>query len=247
MSFGVAVIHRRLVRAKPVETIARGDIGMGYGIVRGRGFTLVEAMVAVGLVGMIGVAASGLMLQLSEARGRADRVSSYTAEANYALHAMGMAIRNCYRPQDEQVSVLFEGLDETLDGRPADRLRLQVVSHAVVRNGEPESDVREIEFSVDSVVRGEAPMLMRRIDPTLNELPDGGGVVDRVAKGVVSLDIEYFNGVTWEPEWPVILGAVPEAVRIKLGIMKDKDAEVMKVASYSMLVRTARFDSKRSE
>ena len=192
---------------------------------RGRnGFTLIELMVAAALVGMVLVAASSLVWQTTAARSRVQRLTGHHAEADAAIAAVASSLRNGFRNPGENEAVLFEGLDEELDLRPADRVRFRSVSERVIRQGEPESDVHEVEFWLEAV-EGEAwPSLLRRTDPTRNAEPDGGGVIERVAGPVAGFDVSYFDGTSWVPDWPAYLEAWPEAVRVRVAVPVDVGA-----------------------
>lgn len=186
------------------------------------GFTLVELIIVSSLIGMVAAASGTIMWQVSGARQRIDRRAETHAQADAAVRAITNAIANAYRPGENE-STIFEGLDETSNGLPADRLRLLTVSRRVIRPGEPESDVHEVEFALASMPDEPIPVLTKRTDPTRNAPEDGGGVVDRIAPGVISLDFEYFDGLSWQTQWPLSFGRLPSAVRISLTVApRDK-------------------------
>lgn len=153
------------------------------------------------------------MWQVSGARLRVGQRERVQADADAAIQAMVIAIANAYRPV-AQSDGLFVGMDEQADGHDADSLRLLTVSHKVVRPGDPESDVHEVEFRLAESPDGSGLSLTQRTDPTRNVPDDEGGVVDRIAGGLVSLDFEYFDGITWQTRWPESMGRLPAAVRI---------------------------------
>ncbi len=165
------------------------------------------------LIGLVTASASTIIWQVTGARQRVDQRAEVQAEADAALRAVTNALRNTYRPGSEEQAV-FEGFDETLNGRAGDRLRLLSVSRKAIRQGEPESDVYEVEFALASFPDEPLPVLTRRTDPTRDDPADGGGVVDRIASGVVSFDTAYFDGLSWQDEWPESMGRLPVAVRV---------------------------------
>ncbi|MEM7624208.1 MAG: hypothetical protein AAF333_01125 [Planctomycetota bacterium] len=116
------------------------------------------------------------------------------------------------------------GEDEEFDRRPADRIRFFTTSHRVIRPGEPESDVHEVEFYLEAQAGEPYPALIRRTDPTRNELPDGGGVVEVVARRIAGLDFEYFDGERWSPDWPGFLNRSPSTLRITVAVADDEAA-----------------------
>ncbi len=191
------------------------------------GFTLIELLITAGIVGLVVAAGSTLTFQVTEARQRLGVRSAHHAEADAALSAIADALRHNFRnPAPEaEPPILFEGLDDEFDMRPADRLRFFRASDRPVRGTSPESDVHEVEFWLQEQPEQRYPALMRRTDPTRNDQPDGGGVVDRLAVNIVALDFTYFDGERWTPDWPAYLELWPAAVRVRLSVALDLEAE----------------------
>lgn len=198
---------------------------------RGRGFTLIELMVVVSLIGIVVAGGATMIAQAGKMRQRTESASTLDADAYAALDAVVSALRNTHRPRTDDAENgwwVFEGMDETLDDRPADRLRFFTVSHEPVRPGQPEGDVREVEFSMElgGSVSG-LPYLRRRLDPTIQVdevlLGDGGGVADRVAENVIAFDVEYFDGFYWQVDWPASLQTMPTAVRVSVAVTEVGD------------------------
>ena len=200
---------------------------------RAAGFTLAELLVATTLAGLVVVAAATLILQVSGARHRMELRAEHDAQADAAIHAITTALQNAFRnPGDEPP--LFEGSRETFDGKPADRLRLFTIANGVVRPGQPESGIVEVEFALRQTAERPFADLVRRTDPTRNTPPDTGGVIDRVASNITALEFQYFDGEVWLTEWPVVLRRLPVAVRVKIGVSLDPDRGVSR--PYSRLI-----------
>ncbi len=197
------------------------------------GFTLLELVVAASLVGLVAAAGVTLTNQLGEARLRAERAAAHHAEADAAISAIGTALQNLFR-NHERRPLAFVGTQQTLDGRPADRLRFFTVSDAPVRPGSPESDVHEVEFYLEAAEENGPAVLMQRTDPTRNAEPDGGGVLERVAGQIVALSFEYFDGQQWAVDWPEDLSRLPVAVRVRVGVRLGESGET--VRSHQRLV-----------
>src|SRR5690606_32802021 len=164
---------------------------------RTSGFTLVELLVAATVAALV-VGSAGLMLShVTAAHKRVDRQMRLQQEARAAADAIALALRNAYRPSLDDTADLL-GEDGWIGDFPADRIRFYSVSWEPVRRGWPESDVRLVEFFIlepPEDLPDQQPVLMRRLDPTRNPEPDEGGVLDRVAQGVLGLDIAYYDGI----------------------------------------------------
>lgn len=194
---------------------------------RAAGFTLIELLVAASLVGIVLAAGATLTMQVSRARTNVDRFAAHHAEADAALRVIASALEQQFRNTGDDDRV-FVGTDEEIDGRPADRVRFFTVSHRVIRADQPESDVHEVEFHLEPQDGEPYPALLRRTDPTRNALPDGGGVVELIARRVAALDFEYFDGTQWSPDWPEFLNASPEAVRVTVGVALDEESGTLR-------------------
>ena len=188
---------------------------------RAAGFTLAELVIVSALIGLIVMSSGTIMWQVSGARARVDDRELIQADADAAIHAIVTVIANAYRPSEND-TVLFIGEDEQIGGFDADSLRLLTVSHKMIRPGQPESDVHEVEFMLVDSAAGSGMALTKRTDPTWNVPDDKGGVVDRVANGLVSLNFEYFDGVLWRTRWPESMRRLPAAVRVTIALA-DKD------------------------
>ena len=187
----------------------------GGGRPHANGFTLVELMIVCSLIGLVTAASGTILWQVSGARQRFDRYERARSEADAAMRAITTAITNAYRAGNEDAG-LFVGTDGQANGYDADTLRLLTVSHKAVRPGEPESDVHTVEFRLMEAPDGYGLSLTKRTDPTRNVPDDGGGVVDHIASGLLSLGFEYFDGITWHTRWPESMGRLPAAVRINM-------------------------------
>src|SRR5205823_1329576 len=111
------------------------------------------------------------MRVVAGAREIADNRLNGEQEATVAMRTITTAIRNIYRPVSDN-DLLFEGVQErsTDASGSMSRVRFRTVERRIIRRGEPESDVHEIEFFMRE--QAGRMMLMRRTDPTRNRDPD---------------------------------------------------------------------------
>jgi type II secretory pathway component PulJ len=174
-------------------------------------------IVAATLTVLVAGATVAILRSMVAVRRRVDRQMALQQEARAAVTAIASALRNAYRGGGDQA--VLEGIDGWQGHRPADRIRFFTVSRQTVRPGQPESDVKECEFALSEPSDESPPALMRRTDPTWNEQPDGGGVVERVAEGVLGLDLAYHDGTEWRGKWPKGKRGWPLAVRIRLAVL----------------------------
>ena len=208
------------------------------------GFTLIELMLVASLVGIVLLSGVTLLAQIGGARTRLAAQMEVAAEGDAALRVMTGALRNALRPAQstdgETGSPLFEVIEDEVDGRPADRLRFETLDRRPVRPGQPESDVREVVFSLEAVDADpsgggsaggpEGPFtLRRRLDPTRNAGEGaeaepgggGGGVVDRLTGRLLAMEVSCFDGVEWVRDWPATRESYPTLVRLRLALRAD--------------------------
>lgn len=184
---------------------------------RTAGFTLAELLIVSALIGLIVMSSGTIMWQVSGARNRVDQRDQLNAELDAAIRTITTSIANTARSSGN-TQIVFVGEDDEVARHPSDRLRLTSVSHKTVRPGEPESDLRLVEFLLTDAPDQSTTVLARRTDPTHNVPDDNGGVVDVIASGVISLNFEYFDGITWQDEWPEANGTAPSAVRVAIAL-----------------------------
>lgn len=187
------------------------------------GFTLVELIVATTITVLVAGSTVAILRSTSAACRRADSQLELQQQARSAVLTVVAALRNGHRVPNKDV--VLEGLDDWLDDNhqiPADSIRFLAVSRKTVRFTQPESDIKEFEFRLKPATDQDLPALMCRTDPTRNEDPDGGGVIELVAENVMEFNLAYHDGTTWRLDWPADLKSWPLAVRIRVTVV-DKD------------------------
>ncbi len=195
------------------------------------GFTLVELLVALLMTVLLVGSATAMLRSVARAREVIGTRVHGEQEAMVALKTITNALRNAYRPVTDD-DVLLEGVLERSEPFPVSRVRFRAVERRIIRAGQPESDVHEIEFFIRD--DGEHRALMRRTDPTRNPPPDGGGVVEPLALDVVGLDVEYLDGQKWVDRWPETQKRWPLAINVSLIYRADSASE--RLVSVSRLV-----------
>ncbi len=193
------------------------------------GFTLVELIVATTLTVLVAGSTVAILRSTSAACHRADTQLELQQQARSGVLAIATALRNAHRQTDRDTSL--QGHDDWLEDAPADRIRFFTVSHKTIRRGQPESDIKECQFFLTELPDRDLPALMRRTDPTRNERPDDGGVIELVAENVLGLNLTYHDGIAWRDDWPEDTRDWPLAVRIELAVMSETEPRKVWTAS----------------
>lgn len=200
-----------------------------------RGFTLIELVVAGTVAALVLGAVTFSLSQL----GRTRRIATERAEAfqraTTALERLRRDVAATIRSDDLFVTRFLLSTDEPgLRTRNNVRSDLLLFSESL-RSIEPieyQGEGREYEthFRIEDDELGSA--LWCRRDPVPDRTPDGGGVAEPVADGVVGMLVEASaNGAAWRDEWDSDVDGIPERVRISVkavgtpvGADLDRDA-----------------------
>ena len=200
-----------------------------------RGFTLIELVVAGTVAALVLGAVTFSLSQL----GRTRRIATERAEAfqraTTALERLRRDVAATIRSDDLFVTRFLLSTDEP-GLRTGNNVRsdLLIFSESL-RSIEPieyQGEGREYEthFRIEDDDLGSA--LWCRRDPVPDRTPDGGGMAEPVADGVVGMLVEASaNGAAWRDEWDSDVDGIPERVRISVkavgtpvGADPDRDA-----------------------
>ncbi len=171
-----------------------------------RGITLVELIVALIITALIASAAAATVSQMVKSRNAAAERRAAFQRAERA----GMYLLADLREIARDADLVHSRVMVSQSGGNSEILLL-VRGERTVRgiDGLPEGADFEVQYRVDPQGR-----LMRRIDPSLDEAIDGGGIVTTVAEGVGSLSIAASDGESWLEVWDSDTDGLPHAVRI---------------------------------
>lgn len=189
-------------------------------LARGRGFTLIELVVAGVIMAIIGSATTAVIANFARVKTRsADRQQAYSrAEAVAAAFEQdALAV-----VRDSDLTV---GRVQVIDGGsqavPNDSVLLIVRTLRRVRGieGSPEGGDFEVQYKIDSnpATRG----LWRRMDPALDDAQDAGGVATLLAGNPISLSVQAYDGENWFDAWDSDSDGFPHALRLSVTVASD--------------------------
>lgn len=171
----------------------------------------------------------GIIRSITATTQRLDLEMKFQQESRSAISAVTTALRNIYRPSNGETAL--EGIDDWRGDLPSDTIRFLTISHRTVRPGQPESDVQECEFFLSEEDDEMSVGMIRRTDPTRNEEPDGGGVLENIARNIVGMDFSYHDGEEWVDEWEARRKSFPLAIRVRLIISTQDDPHRMRIVT----------------
>lgn len=203
-----------------------------------RGITLIEVLVALGVLGLVASLVYGAFDAMRRTRAGVDGASERFFQGRSAVSRMAREVQSAFlslhRPLTNpglQVSqTIFRGTD---GGRTGDRLDFTSFSHRRLGFGSHESDQNELSYFVTSGSKErqaegdrEARDLARRESAVIDMEPTTGGVSQVLAENVLEFDLSYLDGATgdWLDHWDSSaeqFERLPRYVRIELAIARS--------------------------
>jgi general secretion pathway protein J len=170
-----------------------------------RAFTLLEALIAMGIFALIGMLAYGTFARSVEARDRAEAITSRYHQVRQAMLRMSteisMAFITAHKDCDEsRTETRFVGK------RSSGGMRLDFTSfsHTKLRADANESDQNELSYYIDRHPDdAQRSVLMRREQVRIDDEPDEGGEAQIMAEDVTDLEFEFYDDKDdeWVDEW----------------------------------------------
>ncbi len=191
------------------------------------GFTLVEVLVAVALLGMIGAMVFGSLVLTTNA-----------VEAGRDHAAKEQTIRRMLRLMAEEISLSkrttmypWVGVNGTQDGHPADILAFLAMSQELITPTAKESE------TVRVVYTRERDRLIRFVRRNLYTLTDTNESLDQMelADRVQAFNVRYYDDQNriWIDEWPAV-PKMPKALLIEV-TFQYPDADPWTVREWVMI------------
>ena len=190
------------------------------------GFTLIELIISAALMTMILVSAYFCLSAAYSSQKLIEPRVEVIQNARVAMAIMSADLRGAC-PLSTNYS--FLGMHRMLGEMESDNL--DFATHNYTPNRPHEGDFCEVSFFVDKDPVSGTGTLWRRRNPTLAFDPLSGGQREEIARGVLGLRFEYYDGFDWYDDWgdtegngkqltssrdqPNLFG-MPDAVRITL-------------------------------
>jgi type II secretion system protein J len=182
-----------------------------------RGFTLIELMVA---GTMAAILLGGITTSLSQL-GSAKSISRHRLEAfsrcDAALRTIRKDIITVLRRDDLfDTRILISDFTGSFQGRLVDQDELLVFNGNLRANKEIDFNGEGFEYETQFRLEENdvSTALWKRRDAILDDNPIGGGMAIPIAEGIISLQIEAFDGTSWYGQWDSDELGIPTAVRV---------------------------------
>ncbi len=172
---------------------------------RRRGFTLIEVLVAVGIIALIGVLVYSTFAGMSKSRTSMISVADRYQAGRQALQRMARELSSAYMSGHKNFLKLANTPQSGFvgkKGRP-DRLDFTAFAHLRLSHDKHESDQSEIGYFAQSNRDTGTLDLVRREQKYIDTDPTRGGVVETMAEDIDELDFRYLDPITneWQQNW----------------------------------------------
>ncbi|HTV20195.1 MAG TPA: prepilin-type N-terminal cleavage/methylation domain-containing protein [Polyangiaceae bacterium] len=174
---------------------------------RASGFTLVELLIAIGVLAMVSMLLYGAFDGLERTKAGVTRLSDRYHEGRAALQRIAYELSGAYisahAPPDQNlvaVHTAFIGVRDT----PAARVDFNCFCNRRFDKDAKESDQAEISFFGSPNPDGSGEIdLARRISPHLDVEPEHGGRVEVLASNLDLFELNYLDAATgeWTEKW----------------------------------------------
>ncbi len=206
-----------------------------HSVTSSSGFTLIEMVISASLMALILTSAYLCLNAAMESQKLIEPRADAIQTARVAMALMSADLRSaCSLSKDFDLL----GMQRTVGAVEADNI--DFATHNYTPRHPHEGDYCEESFFLDKDPRSGQWALWRRRNPTLAPNPLSGGYREELARGVLGLRFEYYDGIDWYDSWGDINGAakqassyrersnlmgLPEAVRITLLLDADPTAK----------------------
>lgn len=203
-----------------------------------RGVTLLEILVAIGVLAMVASLVYGALDGMSRARRSLDSSSERFHQGRSALARMAREIQSAFlslhRPLQQQGIQVSQTLFSGKDGGRFDRLDFTSFSHRRLGFGAHESDQNELSYFLSPDPSTGNSDLARRESPFIDMNPDKGGTVLVLAYDAQMLDFQYLDPLTneWTDNWDSQglgqMERLPSQVRVELLLNRPGNGEPLR-------------------
>ncbi|SET57077.1 type II secretion system protein GspJ [Stigmatella erecta] len=213
-----------------------------------RGFTLMEVMVAVGILGIIGSMVAVAFQTGFTAKQVVEDEAEHYRMVRIALNRMAREVGSAFVSDRYDPKRYRDANDRPTNFvGEEDRLLFTTFSHQRLYTDSKESDQAVVEYFVENSTEKEArgrQDLKRRVNPNIGDRMDRGGTTDVLFEGVKKVEFAYWDAERkeWEDEWDTRRNErkslLPTRVRITLTAMDENGKEARYTTQARIMLNT---------
>ncbi len=195
-----------------------------------KGFTLLELLLAVTITSLLFAVLYTSFFKIIEAKEAAEEELELYHEARLLLAKISEDISMAFKPkQKESTKVIFYGVNN----EDKDSLQFATFSHLRIGRDIKESDQCEVGYYLKPVSEdkeNQLYFLMRREDPTIDDLPEEGGLEYAFSDRVLAINLRYLlNEGEVVDDWDSRTArgrGLPNAVEITLVLRGNRGKDI---------------------
>ncbi len=210
---------------------------------RKNGFTFLELMIAVVIGAFVTVTAVAAMRGITAGKQTHQQLTELSDEIRYSSSLIRKDLNNLYRCGDfRQAKFELSYLDGE-GGGSVQSLTFYTVSRKKARPLQPEGDVYEVQYVVQSDLETERSILVRRCCPVAAGIPEAediqrSGMLAPIAENIREMAVRCYDGTDWVDEWNEENGQYPELVEVALLAAGNNSEKVFKRSLFIHVPRT---------
>ncbi len=198
-----------------------------------RGLTLIEIVVALGILAMIGGIAFSTLATTMGVREALDEAGGSDRIARTAITRITREFELAYITKNIQAVQTYQTVFIGKDEDDTDSVWFSTLAHRRKYRDSRECDQGEVTlFTEPDPDRDELLVLYHREGPRIDHEPDKDGIIRPLARGVARFDLQYLDPTTgeWKNEWDTqgteTPNRLPRAVQLVLSLVTpDPDDE----------------------
>ncbi len=187
-----------------------------------RGFTLVEVLISVAIIGMVMVLLYSSFVSTLSAPDEFGSVQERYIAIGRAMNRMAKEIEMAFI--SAHYNPRYEKSPKTIFKLQDNRLDFTAFAHLKIVKDANESDQCEISYFLKEGENGKQN-LVRREQKRIDDDPEHGGYIYTLLDDVLELKIEAWNGEDWVEEWDSTkveyFNRLPERIRIWITVFDE--------------------------
>jgi general secretion pathway protein J len=200
---------------------------------RRRGLTLVEIIVALGIMALIGSISAGTLSSSIDVLEAIEEAEGSSRTARIAMRRITRALQLSYLTESRTAVNTYQTVFVGKDDGDEDQVWFASLAHQRKIRDSRQCDQTEITlFTDEDPDDSDTKVLFLRESPRIDQYPDKGGRPMPLARGVSRFDLRYLDGTTgeWRDEWDTngseTPARLPRAVQIVLELVsKDPNGD----------------------
>ena len=169
---------------------------------RAAGFTLLEIMIAIVIIGMIVSLVYGSISFTADSKNDTEAGNEVYQSVRWAMDKMDNDLTSAFISKNPNShSIFYATTQQTADGYPMDQMTFTSFNHVKYDQNARESDQSAISYMMMPNPDTGVMTLYRREDASWNSDNMTGGEYDELVDNVISLQLQYFDGSQWLEDW----------------------------------------------